>query len=230
MKRLSFYVDKKIHYVDIERTKNKNMYLKVKNGEIVVSASKLTSERTIHKFVSLHIKKFVEYVEKQKEFELFSVSEKFVYILGAKKTFTVLTGFKENILVDKNGKIYIETNTGEEAEVVESIKNFLKQNLLKYLEDNQKVFEEKMDIPHHEFSVVYKTSNWGTNMIGKKRISYSSKLSHFSKEVIDYVIVHELAHFKQPNHSSNFWDVVEEELPNYKIIKKQLRSDVGLEE
>ncbi|MCK5945992.1 MAG: hypothetical protein KAG04_01835, partial [Mycoplasmataceae bacterium] len=68
MKRLSFYVDKKIHYVDIERTKNKNMYLKVKNGEIVVSASKLTSERTIHKFVSLHIKKFVEYVEKQKEF------------------------------------------------------------------------------------------------------------------------------------------------------------------
>ena len=229
MKRLSFYVDKEIHYVTIERTKNKNMYLKVKGEDIIVSAPRLTSERTIQKFVSLHIKKFVEYVKNKKEFELYSITSSFIFLNGKKEKFNVLTGFKKNLLIIKNNKVYIETKTGSDDEVEKAIKDYLKTSLIEYIEKKQLTYEKDMNIPHHDIKVVYKTSTWGTNMIGRNRISYSSKLAHFSNEVIDYVIVHELAHYKEANHSKDFWAIVEDVIPNYKIIKKQLRADVGLE-
>ena len=43
------------------------------------------------------------------------------------------------------------------------------------------------------------------------------------KHLIEYVVVHELAHIKEKNHSKNFWALVEEFLPNYKVLVKELR-------
>jgi len=42
-------------------------------------------------------------------------------------------------------------------------------------------------------------------------------------ELIDYVVVHELCHRKQMNHSPLFWAEVERALPNYKELRKELR-------
>ena len=47
-------------------------------------------------------------------------------------------------------------------------------------------------------------------------ISYSYRLMQFPEEVIDYVVVHELAHRRQMNHSSAFYAIVAEYLPDYK--------------
>ena len=41
--------------------------------------------------------------------------------------------------------------------------------------------------------------------------------------IIEYVVVHELAHIEEKNHSKNFWALVEEFLPNYKAVVKELR-------
>ena len=46
-------------------------------------------------------------------------------------------------------------------------------------------------------------------------------------EVIDYVVVHELCHRKEMNHSKAFWAEVEKILPNYKIAKKWLKDNGG---
>ena len=43
----------------------------------------------------------------------------------------------------------------------------------------------------------------------------------YSKEVIRYVILHELCHIKHMNHSKKFWELVENYMPNYKEVKKE---------
>ena len=44
-------------------------------------------------------------------------------------------------------------------------------------------------------------------------------------EVLDYVVVHELCHRLEMNHSSRFWDNVEKVIPEYKTYKKWLRDN-----
>lgn len=64
---------------------------------------------------------------------------------------------------------------------------------------------------------------WGT-CSSKKNITINYNLIKYSKEVIRYVILHEICHLKYMNHSKDFWDLVEKYMPEYKKIKKELKS------
>lgn len=54
-------------------------------------------------------------------------------------------------------------------------------------------------------------------------LSFSWRLIFYPKEVIDYIVVHELTHLREFNHSRNFWERVELVLPEYKTHKKWLK-------
>lgn len=65
---------------------------------------------------------------------------------------------------------------------------------------------------------------WGTCRYGDKQISLNWKLIMAPLEVIDYVVVHELAHLRHPNHSKKFWAVVETVLPEYQVSEEWLKA------
>jgi len=58
---------------------------------------------------------------------------------------------------------------------------------------------------------------------GKNRLSFSCRLMGYPAEVLDYVIVHELAHIPHKNHGPTFWRTVEAVLPDYRQRRAMLR-------
>ncbi|MFN8309894.1 MAG: M48 family metallopeptidase [Chitinophagales bacterium] len=67
----------------------------------------------------------------------------------------------------------------------------------------------------------YNTSNWGS-CSSQGNINISLRLLFAPDEVIDYVLVHELAHLVHHDHSPRFWKLVEKVIPNYKEYEKHL--------
>ena len=52
------------------------------------------------------------------------------------------------------------------------------------------------------------STRWGSTTVTTREIRLSARLEKYPKWVIDYVIVHELAHLVEPNHSRSFWELV----------------------
>mgnify|MGYP001423923732 CR=1 FL=1 len=63
---------------------------------------------------------------------------------------------------------------------------------------------------------------WGS-CSANSDIKLNWRLIHFDLKKIDYVVVHELSHLIELNHSKKFWDIVEGILPDYQLTKKNLR-------
>lgn len=58
---------------------------------------------------------------------------------------------------------------------------------------------------------------------GKNSISFSYLLMRHSTEIIDYVVLHELAHTKHHNHGKKFWSLIEKYMPDYKVRRDLLK-------
>jgi predicted metal-dependent hydrolase len=69
-------------------------------------------------------------------------------------------------------------------------------------------------------------TRWGS-CSSRGNLSFNLKLATAPQEVIDYVVLHELMHLKEPNHSKRFWRLVEEGCPNYREHREWLKRVEG---
>lgn len=62
---------------------------------------------------------------------------------------------------------------------------------------------------------------WGSCTKNRKTIRFSTMLTKCSDRFIEYVVVHEMAHLIEANHSKRFWAIVAEYIPDYKLRKRK---------
>ncbi len=67
------------------------------------------------------------------------------------------------------------------------------------------------------------TSKWGVCYTKKNRITISSYLIHYPLECLEYIVIHEMTHFIVPNHSKRFYELVAGNMPDYKSVQKILK-------
>lgn len=76
---------------------------------------------------------------------------------------------------------------------------------------------------YKKVSVRNQKTRWGS-CSRKKTLSFNYKLIKLPLKYVDYVITHELCHLKEFNHSKNFWKLVEDTIPEYKKIRRELKA------
>ena len=84
-------------------------------------------------------------------------------------------------------------------------------------------FADLMSLSFASVTITGAQKQWGS-CTAKKRLNFSWRLVLADSDLIDYVIVHELAHTVELNHSARFWAIVEGVFPDYRESKKRLRS------
>ena len=68
------------------------------------------------------------------------------------------------------------------------------------------------------------STRWGVCNRARNIITLNTELLKKEITLLDYVIIHELCHFYEGNHSKNFWHLVSLAYPNYKEARKKLKS------
>lgn len=122
---------------------------------------------------------------------------------------------------------------GDEVSEFDFLNQKPEVDLYHYINQRIPFYIHKIGLKNIDYKVSIKTykSKWGSckhkkTLFSKSYIlSFNQKLLHFPKSVVDYVIAHEVSHILQPNHSRNFWSLVESLDPNFKTHKKILRSE-----
>lgn len=209
-----FYeIDGKKYNVEIIRKKNKNTYIRVRNNNtILITTNYFATEKSIRKLLAMNqisIKKMIEKCVKRLE-----KNDKFYYL--GKCYDIIISANQKEILIDED-KIYVGN--------IKKLNEWLRSNTIilfnNRLENMYSLMDEKIEYP--QLKIRKMKSRWGVCNRVKNTITLNIDLIRYNLDVIDYVIIHELCHFIQFNHSRDFWNLVEKYCPNYKIIRKSLR-------
>ena len=203
-------INGKIYDVDIIKKNNKNTYVRVKNGRIVVTTNYLTGKNSIIKLIRDNEDSIVSMINKDSK--RIEKSDNFYYF---GKKYDVIYGFKD---IDISGdKIYVNDK--------KSLDKYINKNIYDIYLDRlnywYNVFEE--DIPVPNLKIRKMTSRWGVCNIKNHNVTLNYELSKYDICCLDYVIVHELSHFIHPNHSKDFWNLVGKYYPRYKECRKMLK-------
>lgn len=113
--------------------------------------------------------------------------------------------------------------TSNENNILRCYDDFYKLYAKKYLTRRVEHFSKVMNLDYSEIKFRKMKSRWGS-CSSKKVITLNSGLIKIKKELIDYVVVHELAHLVHMNHSKSFHDLVEKYIFNSKKIRKELKN------
>ncbi len=81
-----------------------------------------------------------------------------------------------------------------------------------------------MGVDYGRITIRHQKTRWGS-CSSKGNLNFNCYLMLAPQEVLEYVVVHELAHRREMNHSKAFWKIVEQYKPNYKWSKRWLKEE-----
>ena len=104
-----------------------------------------------------------------------------------------------------------------------ALKAFMKARLLEEITKLADLISKQYNLYYAKINITNAITRWGS-CSSKKNLSFSSRLASAPLDIIEYVVVHEMCHLEEMNHSKRFWALVETIYPNYKNAKLWLKN------
>ena len=125
-----------------------------------------------------------------------------------------------------NGELWIGVVPGlTEWQLKERIKLWFQAEARRLFKERLDFFAPQLNVRYQAFALSSAGTRWGSCTIeGNIRLNW--RLVHYAPALVDYVVVHELAHLREMNHSPAFWDVVRNAVPDFETARGALRHEV----
>tara|TARA_E500000331_G_scaffold154028_1_gene149744 strand:- start:204 stop:686 length:483 start_codon:yes stop_codon:yes gene_type:complete len=151
----------------------------------------------------------------QKKIFLFKGFQKKLHLQNSNQEYIYLT--KDKIVI--SGK-NLNTNA-----IKVLLNNWYKNYSYDYFEQKLIFYSKKMNLITNKLIIREYKTKWGLCSFRKKIIYLNWRLVMAPESVLDYVIIHELCHLIEPNHSKSFWNQVEKYKSDYKKDKMWLKEN-----
>lgn len=217
--------------MEIERKKIKNMYLKIlpPDGKVLISAPIRMPAEEIRRFVQL---KYEWIIKQQQKMQARPRQDVHKYISGEE---IILWGKKyalKVILTERKARVslsgeevylYVKLNSTPESRA-RILNQWYKEVLQEAIPELIEKWEKIIGVKASEFVVRDMKTRWGSCNIRTGKICLNLRLVNKRPICLEYVIVHELVHLLEASHNHVFKSYMDQFLPNWRIIKKELNN------
>jgi predicted metal-dependent hydrolase len=208
-------IDDQVVEYNIEYKRIKRIYIRFKDGHFSINAPLLTSRKEIEKIL-LQSSNQLQKLKKRKPVIKLDLSLGSIIKL-INTNYAIEYGIKEMVVGEV---IYLKQN-----DLKASFERIAKQLLLNYVKIATISYYDKMYLDKNYPSILIKSvkSKLGHYHLAKHQIMINLSMVYNNSDLIDYVIVHELAHIQEFNHQPKFYSLIAKILPNYKQLEKLLK-------
>lgn len=110
-------------------------------------------------------------------------------------------------------------------QIRDAVQSWLQRQARRVFDERCRHFAPRLGVRMTRLALSSAATRWGSaSADGSIRLHW--RLVHFALPTIDYVVVHELAHLREMNHSAAFWDVVRSVVPDYEAVRSSLKEEV----
>ena len=210
---MKYVLDGKEYNIVIERkSSNRNTYVRVKSDlTILVTTNRFTSLKEIERLLTDSVDKLDKMIRTQ---EIKKENNEGFNFLGNKYDI-IYVNQGEVTLGEK--KAFVNKNLDLDAWYKKQAKSLF----LEHLNIIYNNFSRK--IPYPDLKIRKMSTRWGVCNTKLKTVTLNLELIKRDVKYLDYVIVHELSHLIYANHSRDFWALVEENMPQYKKYRKEMK-------
>ncbi len=192
-----------------------------RDGQVVVRAPKRVSVKFIGGLINKKrdwIKKAIEHHLSHLKTTQFAEGEMFLY-LGQQFPLHISNDYRRRLVFEDKVFYISRFKLGQAKKLFEV---WYKRQAQIILAERVKYYVGQMGVGFNKMTIKSSMTRWGS-CSSAKNINFSYRLIMAPMEIIDYVVIHELAHLKHQNHSAGFWQFVSQFYPTYSQARKWLR-------
>lgn len=217
MKTFQIQLDSQTIEYDVTYKHMKSITMRVREGRLMISAPYKTPTSYIEDNIIKYKQRLLPQIMQYNPHGMYH-EDGYVYIFNQRYQI-VSRDIQKYICQIHDDKLYVYHHN-----IQRCVEIYLKKLLLDYIEEKvigYLAYDFDLKMPIIEIKK-YK-GRWGSCFYKDNKITFNLSLVHLEKSLIDYVIVHELVHFLQPNHSTLFYQEIEKRMPDYKQRIKLLK-------
>lgn len=197
-----YNIEGKDYNVFVTKKRQRNIYFRYREDGFHISAPFVASKSSLVNGLNKYGLKLIKSYSNSNS--NYSFEDDFIYLLGERYILSTL-----NIVNN------------------EELQRFLKKKALEFITNLVREKEKIMGIQEpYKITVRNTKTRYGSNSMNTHHLTFQLNLIHYSPEIIETVVVHELAHDKYRNHQKEFYNEVLKYCPNYRELTEKLKKGV----